>query len=105
MPPRKHRLTREERKAQTRSDLLRAASRLFVRNGFVDTSLSDIAEEAALTKGAVYSNFESKEELFIALLQETARPTNEWGRQQETAPSDLSEAVGDTPEERAANWG
>src|SRR3954454_21935814 len=104
MPPRKNRMTREERKAQTRSDLLRAASRLFVRNGFVATSLSDIAEEAALTKGAVYSNFDSKEELFLALLQETDRPDNA-ARQEETAPSDLSAAVGDTPEERAAAWG
>src|SRR3954451_5214675 len=100
MPPRKHRLTREERKAQTRSDLLRAASRLFVRDGFVATSLSDIAEEAALTKGAVYSNFESKEDLSLAPLQETSQPNNE-ARQQDTAPSDLSAAAGDTPEERA----
>jgi len=89
MAPKK-RLTREESKARTRSELLRAASRLFVRNGFVATSLSDIAEEAALTKGAVYSNFDSKEELFLALLQEISRPSNEWARQQETAPSDLS---------------
>lgn len=103
MSPRK-RLTREESKARTRSELLRAASRLFVRNGFVATSLSDIAEEAALTKGAVYSNFDSKEELFLALLQEISRPSNE-ARQQETAPSDLSAAIGDTPEERAENWG
>ena len=105
MPAKKRRLPREESKARTRSDLLRAASRLFVRNGFVATSLSDIAEEAALTKGAVYSNFDSKEDLFIALLQESAGPTSESDRQQETAPSDLSEATGDTPEERAANWG
>lgn len=66
--PRK-RLTREESKARTRAELLRAASRLFLRKGFTDTSLADIAEEAALTKGAVYSNFESKEDLFLALLQ------------------------------------
>jgi AcrR family transcriptional regulator len=105
MSPRKRRLTREESKARTRSDLLRAASRLFVRNGFVATSLSDIAEEAALTKGAVYSNFDSKEELFLALLQEVFSPTNEWSRQEEIAPSDLSVAEGDSPEERAANWG
>ena len=67
--PRKKRLTREESKARTRSDLLRAANRLFLRNGFVATSLSEIAEEAALTKGAVYSYFESKEDLFLAILQ------------------------------------
>jgi AcrR family transcriptional regulator len=105
MSPRKRRLTREESKARTRADLLRAASRLFVRKGFVATSLSDIAEEAALTKGAVYSNFDSKEELFLALLEETSNPANRWARQHETAPSDLSPATGATPEERAANWG
>jgi AcrR family transcriptional regulator len=66
--PAKRRLTREESKARTRQELLRAAQRLFLRNGFVATSLSDIAEEAGLTKGAVYSNFESKEDLFLALL-------------------------------------
>jgi AcrR family transcriptional regulator len=66
---RKKRLTREESKARTRGELLRAANLLFLRNGFVATSLSEIAEEAALTKGAVYSNFESKEELFLAILQ------------------------------------
>ena len=107
MAPRRQRLTREESKARTRSELLRAASRLFLRKGFVDTSLSDIAEEAALTKGAVYSNFESKEDLFLALLQEFADPVEKWATQQEqeTAPSDLATATGDTPEERAANWG
>jgi len=54
----------------TRRDLLRAANRLFLRNGFVATSLANIAEEAGVTKGAVYSNFASKEDLFLALLQE-----------------------------------
>ena len=103
VPPRKRRLTREESKARTRAELLRAASRLFVRNGYVATSLADIAEEAALTKGAVYSNFDSKEELFLALLQETA--ANEWSNQSDLAPSDLASGSGDTPEERAANWG
>src|SRR4029450_3410476 len=95
MAPRKQRLTREESKARTRAELLRAASRLFLRKGFVDTSLSDIAEEAALTKGAVYSNFDSKEDLFLALLEETSTPATRWPRQHETAPSDLSAATGD----------
>ena len=65
----KRRLTREESKAQTRAQLLHAANRLFLRKGFVATSLAEIAEEAALTKGAVYSNFASKEDLFLALLE------------------------------------
>ncbi len=104
MPARKPRLTREESKARTRAELLRAARRLFVRNGFAATSLGDIAEEAALTKGAVYSNFESKEDLFLALLQEPSGP-GDWAHQEELHPSDLSAATGDDAAERAANWG
>lgn len=91
------RLTREESKAKTRQELLRAANRLFLRNGYVATSLANIAEEAALTKGAVYSNFESKEDLFLALLQES---DPEW-----SAPHDTSKADGATPAEKARNFG
>ena len=91
------RLTREESKAKTRQELLRAANRLFLRNGYVATSLANIAEEAALTKGAVYSNFESKEDLFLAMLQE---PDPEW-----TGPHEVEHATGDTPAERARNFG
>ena len=102
MTPRR-RLTREESKARTRQELLRAASRLFLRNGFVATSLSDIAEEAGLTKGAVYSNFESKEDLFLALLQgDGDRP---YAPHEDLAPSDLSTATGDDPLARARAWG
>lgn len=72
MPPRK-RLTREESKAQTREEVLRAAGRLFLRDGFVATSLSAIAEEAGVTKGAVYSNFESKEDLFLTIVRGEAQ--------------------------------
>jgi AcrR family transcriptional regulator len=99
------RLTREESKAKTRAELLRAAARLFVRKGFVATSLSEIAEEAALTKGAVYSNFESKEELFLALLQERASEAEGFTHDEELAPSDPKSAPGDTPAERMRNWG
>jgi AcrR family transcriptional regulator len=96
-------LTREESKARTRHELLRAASRLFLRNGFVATSLSDIAEEAGLTKGAVYSNFESKEDLFLALLAgDEGRP---FATQEELAPSDTSRITGATAADRARAWG
>lgn len=102
MTPRR-RLTREESKARTRQELLRAASRLFLRNGFVATSLSDIAEEAGLTKGAVYSNFESKEDLFLALLAgDGERP---YAVHEDLAPSDLSSATGPDPVARARAWG
>jgi AcrR family transcriptional regulator len=95
---RRRRLSREESKARTRTELLRAANRLFLRDGFVDTSLANIAEEAALTKGAVYSNFESKEDLFLALLQEGS--DREW-----SAPSHLAQVEGDDERARAAAFG
>ncbi|MGH9012602.1 MAG: TetR/AcrR family transcriptional regulator [Acidimicrobiia bacterium] len=64
------RLTREEKKARTRERLLEAAATVFARRGFVAASLDEIAEEAGLTKGAVYSNFESKEDLVFAVLDD-----------------------------------
>ena len=51
------RLSREERKARTRVDLLAAARTVFLRRGFHGATLDEIAEEAGYTKGAVYSNF------------------------------------------------
>lgn len=62
------RLTRPERAALTRAELLEAAERLFYRDGYHGTTLESIAEEAGYTKGAVYSAFESKAGLFLALV-------------------------------------
>jgi AcrR family transcriptional regulator len=62
------RVTRSERKARTREDLLVAARSIFLRHGFHSASLDEIADEAGYTKGAVYSNFAGKDALFLALL-------------------------------------
>jgi AcrR family transcriptional regulator len=64
----RRRLTREESKAKTRQLVVDAAYKLFRRKGFAGTSLDEIATEAGLTKGAVYSNFANKEELFLSFL-------------------------------------
>jgi AcrR family transcriptional regulator len=61
--------TRAERKARTREQLVEAADRLFKRDGFHGTSVDAVADEAGYTKGAVYSNFASKEELFFAVYE------------------------------------
>ena len=61
--------TREERKARTRNELIDAAERLFRRDGFHATSLDLIADEAGYTRGAVYSNFAGKEDLFFAVYE------------------------------------
>jgi AcrR family transcriptional regulator len=68
----KKRLTRAERRERTREDLISAAGRLFTGRGFHATSVDEIALEAGYTKGAVYSNFESKEDLFFAVYERRA---------------------------------
>jgi AcrR family transcriptional regulator len=62
------RVSRTERKARTREDLLAAARAVFLRRGFHGASLDEIAEEAGYTKGAVYSNFAGKDDLYLAVL-------------------------------------
>ena len=66
------RLTREEKKALTRRELLDAAARVFLRRGFFAASLDEVAEEAGFSKGAVYSNFSDKEDLLLALIEDRA---------------------------------
>ncbi len=64
----RERLTRQESRLRTQERLLEAAAEVFSQRGFHDASVDEIAEEAGFSKGAVYSNFASKEELFMALL-------------------------------------
>jgi AcrR family transcriptional regulator len=64
------RLTRAQRRQQTRARLLEAAGQVFARQGFHAATLDEVAEAAGYTKGAVYSNFATKDELFLALLDE-----------------------------------
>jgi AcrR family transcriptional regulator len=63
------RLSRLERREKTRQDLLNAAETCFVTRGFHATSVDEVAERAGYTKGAVYSNFASKEDLFFGVYQ------------------------------------
>jgi AcrR family transcriptional regulator len=62
------RLSREEKKQATRNRLIEAAAEVISRKGFGATSVDEVAEHAGLTKGAVYSNFASKEDLFLAVI-------------------------------------
>jgi len=63
-------LTRRERQELTRSQLLAAAARVFARRGFHGASVEAISEDAGLSTGAIYSNFASKEDLFLSLYEE-----------------------------------
>jgi AcrR family transcriptional regulator len=62
------RLTRKQRQEHTRNCLLEAAGRVFARRGLAQASVDEVAADAGFTKGAVYANFGSKEELFLEML-------------------------------------
>jgi AcrR family transcriptional regulator len=64
------RLTPQMRRDQTRAYLLEAAAAVFAAKGFHTASLDEIAEAAGFTKGAIYSNFGGKAELFLALVDQ-----------------------------------
>jgi AcrR family transcriptional regulator len=63
------RLTREQSRANTRERLLAAARSVFARGGFHGASVEEIASEAGFSTGALYSNFEGKEDLFLVLME------------------------------------
>ena len=69
-PARPAKPSRDEKKARTRRRLLDAAAEVFAHRGFEATSLDEIAEVAGFSKGAVYSNFAGKEDLFLSVLDE-----------------------------------
>ena len=63
------RLTREQSRANTRERLLDAARSVFARSGFHGASVEEIASEAGFSTGALYSNFDGKEDLFLVLME------------------------------------
>jgi AcrR family transcriptional regulator len=91
------RLTRKEKQAETRQRLLNAAERVFLRRGLQGSSVEEIAAEAGFTRGAFYSNFKSKDELFVELLQDRVY------RQYAQMAEEAQEQPG-TPRERL-RWG
>jgi AcrR family transcriptional regulator len=63
------RMTREQSRAVTRERLLAAARVAFARNGFHGASVEEIASAAGYSTGALYSNFDGKEDLFLVLME------------------------------------
>lgn len=59
-----------EKSFTTIADILEAARTLFVSNSYDDITMRQIAQEANVTKGAIYHHFKSKEELFLRMLAE-----------------------------------
>jgi AcrR family transcriptional regulator len=61
------------RTRETQARLLNAAEEVFVRDGYESAQLDEIAAAAGRSKGAVYTHFKSKEDLFLALFEHRTR--------------------------------
>ncbi|RBM17946.1 hypothetical protein DI005_20675 [Prauserella sp. PE36] len=71
--------SRERRRRETRAALLQSAYETFSDVGYAAASLEAIAADAGFTKGALYGNFSSKEDLFLVLAEERAESLpDEW---------------------------
>jgi AcrR family transcriptional regulator len=92
------RLSRQDRRERTRADLVAAAREVFLRSGFHGASLEEISERAGYTKGAVYSNFASKDELFLAVYDAHAAGRQRAYAQAAAGTSTLEEGL------RAMSW-
>ncbi|WP_243521536.1 TetR/AcrR family transcriptional regulator [Bacillus pseudomycoides] len=66
----RRRLTQEQRKQETRQLLLESAFETFAKLGFYGASVDKIAEHAGFSKGAVYAHFHTKEDLFLAIVEQ-----------------------------------
>lgn len=64
---------RQERQQRTRESLLDAAAHVFARRGYSGASMPEIAREAGVSTGAIYSNFSGKQELFLAMMVSVAQ--------------------------------
>ncbi|AIQ12756.1 TetR/AcrR family transcriptional regulator [Paenibacillus durus] len=83
---------------RVRQDVLKEAEGLFSRKGYTATSIADISKATGHSKGHIYYHFKSKEELFVALAQQTIRSWGERWRERAltcSSPSDKLYAIAD----------
>src|SRR5271154_750355 len=58
----------------SRDEILKAAIQLFATRGFHETSMSEVAREAKVSKALIFWHFKTKEELFLAVLSRLLEP-------------------------------
>jgi AcrR family transcriptional regulator len=66
--------TNESRAQDSRDEILKAATRRFADRGFHETSMSEVAREAGVSKALIFWHFKTKEELFLAVLNRLLGP-------------------------------
>jgi len=62
-------MTERRSSSERRKEILEAALTIFIKKGYSETRMDDIVHEIGLSKGAIYHHFQSKRDLFIALIE------------------------------------
>lgn len=88
-------VTRAEKKAQSRRNILDAARQVFFRDGFMEANLDEVASLAGVAKGTLYRYFENKAELYVAVLAVNGEFFEQKMRDSAAAP-DVSLSAPDT---------
>jgi AcrR family transcriptional regulator len=85
--------SREERKAQSRRRILDSAREVFFRDGFMAANLDEVAEKAGVAKGTLYRYFDSKADLYVAVLADNGKVFTELMREAAAAPGSATETL------------
>jgi AcrR family transcriptional regulator len=87
--------------SKRREQLLDKAAELFAKNGYARATTAQLAKAAGVTEPIIYRHFESKRDLFVALIERTGRETiAEWEKHlsESEQPADrLRRVIGDNP--------
>jgi AcrR family transcriptional regulator len=87
-----------QRSAQTKNSIMEAATALFAREGYEATGVAEICEQAGVSKGAFYYHFDSKENVFLTLidtwLTTLEKSLNDITFQAKSVPEGLLEMAG-----------
>jgi len=81
--------SRAERKAQSRRRIIEAARVVFFRDGFMAANLDEVAEKAGVAKGTLYRYFDSKADLYVAVLADDGRTFTDKMREAVSSTDDV----------------
>ena len=92
----------------TKERILETALELFAQSGYLGTSMSDIAKELGITKGALYKHYASKQEILDSIVERMNKMDYERAEEYEmpeTKPDGFAEAYLHTPIEKIRAYG
>jgi AcrR family transcriptional regulator len=96
--------SREERKAQSRRRILDSAREVFFRDGFMPANLDEVAERAGVAKGTLYRYFDSKADLYVAVLADNGNVFTERMREAARAAGSATDTLQRLSRFYLAHW-